>query len=40
LVLLLVEVLFNPLNKVSTISVAFACDYLNVFRINTQSIHF
>ncbi|HRI25172.1 MAG TPA: hypothetical protein PLZ45_10880 [Ferruginibacter sp.] len=40
LVLLLVEVVLDLLNKVSTIPVASACDYLNVFRINAQSIHY
>ncbi|MDX2278099.1 MAG: hypothetical protein NW218_00865 [Saprospiraceae bacterium] len=40
LVLLLVEMVLDLLNKVSTIPVASACDYLNVFRINAQSIHY
>jgi hypothetical protein len=39
LMLLFIEVLFNPINKVPTISIAFACDNLNVFRIYAQSIH-
>ena len=37
--LLFFEVLLNLLNKVSAITVTFACDYLNVLRIYAQSIH-
>ncbi len=33
------EVVLDLLNKISTVPIASACDYLNVFRINTQSIH-
>ena len=33
------EVLLNLLNKVSAITITFACDYLNVFRIYAQPIH-
>ncbi len=39
LVLFFLEVFFNPFNEVSAVPIAFACDYLNVFRINTQSFH-
>jgi hypothetical protein len=39
LVLLLLKMVLDLLNKISAIPVASACDYLNVFRINTQSIH-
>jgi len=38
-VLLLVEMLFNLLDKISAIPIASACDYLNVLWINTQSVH-
>ena len=38
--LLLVEMVLDLLNKVSTIPDASACDYLNVFRINAQAIHY
>ena len=40
LVLLLLEVVFNLLDEISSIPVASACDYLNVFRINAQSVHY
>jgi hypothetical protein len=39
LVLLLAEVLFNFLDELSSISITPACDYLNVFRVNAQTIH-
>lgn len=39
LMLLLLEVVLDFLDKVSAIPVASTCDYLNVFRINAQSIH-
>jgi len=39
LVLLFIEMLFNLPDEISAIPVAAACDYLNVFRINTESVH-
>ena len=40
LVLFLLKVIFNLLDKISAIPIASACDDLNVFRINTQSVHY
>lgn len=37
---LLVEVDFNFPDEVSSIPVASACAYLNVFGVNTQSVHY
>ena len=39
LVLLLLEMLLNAFNELSAISVASACDYHDVFRVNAQTIH-
>ena len=40
LVLLFIEMLFNLSDEISAIPFASACDYLNVFRINTESVHY
>jgi len=40
LLLLIVEMVLDLLNKVSTLPVASACDYLNVFWVNAQSIYY
>lgn len=37
--MLLVEMIFNLPDKISAIPFASACDYLNVLRINTESVH-